>query len=243
MHELHEIDDAEAAFAEAAAARRGAAGAERPLPRAVLRREGRSSSSSTTQQFGATAADRERKLFQGGLTIETTLDPKWQQEADTALHGILTDPHRSRRARSSRSTPRRPREGVRRRSTSSTPIRRTGSPPSASSTSRTSRNAARRPPAEPGQHLQALRARDRARAGRPAEPPVRRSAPDAHPDPAVNPPWDLHNFDDKKNYGRIDLIEATVELREHGLRPAGDGHRSGQRRRPPPARWGSTTRR
>ena len=42
--------------------------------------------------FGATAADRERKLFQGGLTIETTLDPQWQQEADTALHGILTDP-------------------------------------------------------------------------------------------------------------------------------------------------------
>ena len=24
------------------------------------------------------------------------------------------------------------------------------------------------------------------------------------------PAWDLHNFDDKKNYGRIDLIEATV---------------------------------
>lgn len=42
--------------------------------------------------FGATAADRERKLFQGGLTIETTLDPTWQQQADAALHGILTDP-------------------------------------------------------------------------------------------------------------------------------------------------------
>jgi penicillin-binding protein 1A len=44
------------------------------------------------EHFGATAADRERKLFQGGLTIETTLDPQWQQEADTALHGVLTDP-------------------------------------------------------------------------------------------------------------------------------------------------------
>lgn len=42
--------------------------------------------------FGATDADRERKLFQGGLTIETTLDPTWQQQAEAALHGILTDP-------------------------------------------------------------------------------------------------------------------------------------------------------
>ncbi len=44
------------------------------------------------EKFGATTADRERKLFQGGLTIETTLDPKWQLEAETALHGVLTDP-------------------------------------------------------------------------------------------------------------------------------------------------------
>lgn len=43
-------------------------------------------------RFGATVADRERKLFQGGLTIETTLDPRWQQEAERALHGILVDP-------------------------------------------------------------------------------------------------------------------------------------------------------
>ena len=43
-------------------------------------------------RFGATVADRERKLFQGGLTIETTLDPSWQLQAETALHGILTDP-------------------------------------------------------------------------------------------------------------------------------------------------------
>ncbi|MGZ6931940.1 MAG: transglycosylase domain-containing protein [Acidimicrobiia bacterium] len=42
--------------------------------------------------FGATPADRERKLFEGGLTIETTLDPQYQQEAETALHGVLTDP-------------------------------------------------------------------------------------------------------------------------------------------------------
>jgi penicillin-binding protein 1A len=46
----------------------------------------------STPAFGATAADRERKLFQGGLTIETTLDQQWQQEADTALRGVLTDP-------------------------------------------------------------------------------------------------------------------------------------------------------
>ncbi len=44
------------------------------------------------RHFGATVADRERKLFQGGLTIETTLDPKWQQEAETSLRGVLTDP-------------------------------------------------------------------------------------------------------------------------------------------------------
>ena len=42
--------------------------------------------------FGATRSDRQRKLFQGGLTIETTLDPTWQNEAETALHGVLTDP-------------------------------------------------------------------------------------------------------------------------------------------------------
>ncbi|MBK5288771.1 MAG: transglycosylase domain-containing protein [Acidimicrobiia bacterium] len=42
--------------------------------------------------FGPTVAARERLLFQGGLKIETTLDPKWQVEADVALHGILTDP-------------------------------------------------------------------------------------------------------------------------------------------------------
>ncbi len=42
--------------------------------------------------FGATRSDRQRKLFQGGLTIETTLDPTWQTEAETALHGVLTDP-------------------------------------------------------------------------------------------------------------------------------------------------------
>lgn len=43
-------------------------------------------------RFGATRTDRERRLFQGGLTIETTLDPHWQIEAETALHGVLTDP-------------------------------------------------------------------------------------------------------------------------------------------------------
>ncbi len=46
----------------------------------------------TDPHFGPTQADRERALFEGGLTIETTLDPKWQQEADTALHGVLVDP-------------------------------------------------------------------------------------------------------------------------------------------------------
>ncbi len=91
MHELHEIDDAEAAFAEA-------------LPLGVVPQVSNDRYPAPyfvekvkqfifhDPHFGATAADRERKLFQGGLTIETTLDPKWQQEADTALHGILTDP-------------------------------------------------------------------------------------------------------------------------------------------------------
>lgn len=46
----------------------------------------------TDSHFGPTVAARERLLFQGGLKIETTLDPKWQIEADVALHGILTDP-------------------------------------------------------------------------------------------------------------------------------------------------------
>ena len=91
MHDLHEIDDAEAAFAEA-------------LPLGVVPQVSNDRYPAPyfvekvkqfifhDPHFGATAADRERKLFQGGLTIETTLDPKWQQEADTALHGILTDP-------------------------------------------------------------------------------------------------------------------------------------------------------
>jgi penicillin-binding protein 1A len=43
-------------------------------------------------RFGPTPADRERLLFQGGLTIETTLDPRWQFEAERALGGVLTDP-------------------------------------------------------------------------------------------------------------------------------------------------------
>jgi len=46
----------------------------------------------TDPHFGPTQADRERLLFEGGLTIETTLDQRWQQEAETALHGVLVDP-------------------------------------------------------------------------------------------------------------------------------------------------------
>ena len=39
--------------------------------------------------FGATAADRERSLFQGGLTIRTTLDPALQRTALAQLHERL----------------------------------------------------------------------------------------------------------------------------------------------------------
>jgi penicillin-binding protein 1A len=90
MHDLHEIGDAEETLAKAV-----------PLGVVPLVTNDRYPAPYFVEKvknfifhdphFGATSADRERKLFQGGLTIETTLDPQWQQEADTALHGILTD--------------------------------------------------------------------------------------------------------------------------------------------------------
>jgi penicillin-binding protein 1A len=91
MHDLHEISDGEEAIGRAAPI--GviplATNDRYPAPYFV---EKVKSFVFHDPHFGATPADRERKLFEGGLTIETTLDPKWQQEADTALHGILTDP-------------------------------------------------------------------------------------------------------------------------------------------------------
>ncbi len=39
--------------------------------------------------FGATAADRRRLLYQGGLTIHTTLDPRMQELADAAVKGSI----------------------------------------------------------------------------------------------------------------------------------------------------------
>ena len=44
-------------------------------------------------RFGATEADRAHALYQGGLHIATTLDPTAQRAAETAIAGILTDRH------------------------------------------------------------------------------------------------------------------------------------------------------
>jgi penicillin-binding protein 1A len=91
MHDLHEIGDTEAQLAEAlpVGVIPPTRNARYPAPFFVAKVK---DFIFNDPHFGTTPADRERKLFQGGLTIETTLDPQWQQEADTALHGILTDP-------------------------------------------------------------------------------------------------------------------------------------------------------
>ena len=47
------------------------------------------------ERFGATRADRQRRLFQGGLTIETTLDPA---VAARSRHRAARPPHRSDRS-------------------------------------------------------------------------------------------------------------------------------------------------
>ena len=44
-------------------------------------------------RFGATEADRAHALYQGGLHIATTLDPTAQRAAENAVAGILTDRH------------------------------------------------------------------------------------------------------------------------------------------------------
>ena len=91
MSKLHKVTDAEAALVRAlpSGATRQPNDARYPAPFFV---EKVKKFVFNSPRFGATLADRERKLFQGGLTIETTLDPKWQQEAERALHGILVDP-------------------------------------------------------------------------------------------------------------------------------------------------------
>jgi penicillin-binding protein 1A len=46
--------------------------------------------------FGPTRSDRERRLYQGGLRIYTTLDPQLQRYAEGAVHGVLlyrSDPY------------------------------------------------------------------------------------------------------------------------------------------------------
>jgi penicillin-binding protein 1A len=44
------------------------------------------------ERFGATADERRRLLFQGGLRIETTLDVRQQAAAELAIAGVLTEP-------------------------------------------------------------------------------------------------------------------------------------------------------
>ncbi len=48
----------------------------------------------TDPHFGATPEARRRELYQGGLKIETTIDPKLQADAETAIGKVLTRPGR-----------------------------------------------------------------------------------------------------------------------------------------------------
>ena len=187
MHDLHEIGDAEETLAEGAARSawsRSTTNDRYPAPFFVQKVK---KFIFNDPHFGATVADRERKLFEGGLTIETTLD---QQVAAGGRHRAARDPHRpdrsARRARRHR-PPRRAREGVhvepgllRHRS------RRRGSPRSASSTSPTPANAGRRPAsAAPAARSSRSCSRPRSSRASRSPAPTTGNAPDDDPDPGL----------------------------------------------------------
>ncbi len=146
------------------------------------------------ERFGATKADRERALFQGGLTIETTLDKTWQIEAHTALKGVLTDPADppvlswpwTRRTATSRPTRAARTTGVRSPTPSSTSPPRNASPGAASNRS-------------PWQR--------RSNGGSPSTRSYSGGSPRTIPTPGG--PWRLENFEGQ-GFGRMNLMEATV---------------------------------
>ncbi len=155
------------------------------------------------KRFGATVADRERRLFQGGLTIETTLDPKWQTEAETALHGVLTDPRDPPGAIVAID----PRDGhVKAYATSQDYF---GPSPFAKLDLADARNAAGRPQRSPGSTFKPFVLAAALGEGVPLTKTYNAPARITIPVPG-DAPWELANFEETKGYGRINLIEATV---------------------------------
>jgi penicillin-binding protein 1A len=159
--------------------------------------------------FGATAADRERKLFQGGLTIETTLDPQWQQEADTSLHGILTDPTDPPGALVAID----PRDGHVKAYTSSLDYFDTDPAYRFAAFRKLdladARDASGIPQRSPGSTFKPFVLATALEQGIPLT--RRYNGPHRMLIPLPRQaPWDLSNFDTSEDYGRINLVEATV---------------------------------
>jgi penicillin-binding protein 1A len=210
MHDLHEISDAELALVIAAPV-----GVVAPVDNsrypAPLFVEKVKSFITHDPHFGATTADRERTLFEGGLTIETTLDPKWQLEADTALRGVLTDPSDPPGAVVAID----PRDGHVKAYTSSVDFF-DADPAYRFAAFRKldladARNSQGVPQRSPGSTFKPFVLATALEQGVPLsrryDGPKERLIPIPH-----QPAWDLHNFGDStaKDYGRINLIEATV---------------------------------
>jgi penicillin-binding protein 1A len=161
-------------------------------------------------RFGPTDADRERKLFQGGLTIETTLDPQWQQEADTALRGVLTDPSDPPGSLVAID----PRDGHVKAYTSTLDFFNTDPAYRFAAFSKLdladARNASGVPQRSPGSTFKPFVLATALEEGVPLSRTYNGPHEMTIPIPG-QAPWTLHNFDDSKNYGRINLIQATVD--------------------------------
>ncbi len=160
-------------------------------------------------RFGATTVDRERALFNGGLTIETTLDPSWQLEAETALHGILTDPTDPPGAIVAID----PRDGHVRAYASSQDFFTTD-PNSrffnfAHDDFANARGADGQPTRSPGSTFKPFVLTAALQAGIPLTKTYDAPASITIPLPGQDP-WTLSNFETGRGYGRINLTDATV---------------------------------
>ena len=161
------------------------------------------------ERFGATKADRERALFNGGLTIETTLDPAWQLEAETALRGILTDPRDPPGALVAID----PRDGRVKAYASSQDFFNTD--PAyrfakfAKEDFANARDENGQPTRSPGSTFKPFVLAAALQNGIPLTKTYNAPASVTIPIPGQDP-WVPHNFEADKGYGRISLLEATV---------------------------------